>query len=691
MKPDDLAAKSKKDLLELAKKHSIAGRSAMSKDELARAISRSAAASSHSSKSDSAKAGAKKRPAAAKPAASAKPAPAARSAAKSDAKAPVKKAAARNAAPKAAEKHIADRPAAEKPPSHEPKAVEPHRAPEHPRHEAGRPEARPEPPRHEPPRRDEAPPRREDRMPSRPHEGPRGDAPQRPHGPKPPMQGGRPPQRGPMDKRGGPHDSRGPRRGMPPIDPAMKLSRVEEIRRDSPGRGGRPGGRYPHDTSGPRGRHDRGPGGRDDRRPPMRGDRFPQRGPGAPPPPHRGSLAEERAQQAREHLRRSGDARHESPYTPQYDRPHDRPHDRSQDRSHDRRDDRRPERRDDRRDDRSRRDRPRDRSGRDRHGRDRGEPRRDQPRLEAPRTAPIPERFVSQAPERRPEPPQAPRPAGIEAGRPPDMPAAYGVDRLAIMVRDPYWLHAYWEVTQESIERAREQLGERWEGHRWILRVHTYAEGNIQAGAGLFDIDVRPDARNWYFRVPQPDSSYEGMIGVLTRDGTFYPFARSNRVRTPRDTASDVTDVQWATTREEFEKIYALSGGHTGSGSTSGEIGEEARRRSEEAYFSGMLGSMGSGSMGAPKHRGFWFQVNTELILYGATEPGAKVQVQGRTIELRPDGTFTLRFQLPDGVQDLPCVATSSDGISEKTITPVVRRQTSSSERELNPNPGDAS
>jgi hypothetical protein len=699
MKPEDLAAKPKKDLLELAKKHSIAGRSAMSKEELARAIARSAATSGHSSKADAVKGGVKKRPAGAKPATTAKPSAQAKPAAKAIAKPLAKKAMGK--APEKplaershAEKQSAERPTAERPPTHEPRPAETQRAPEPPRHEAQRPPQ--QAPTHRP-------------------EPPRGDRPQRP---MPPGQGGsRPPQRGPMDKRGGPHDSRGPRRGMPPIDPAMKLSRVEEIRRDSPGRGGRPGGpggRYQRDQGGPRGPHtrgplDRGPGGRDDRRPPMRGDRFPQRGPsGPPPPPARGSLAEERAHQAREHLRRSGEARRESPYTPQHDRPierrddrmrHDRPqHDRPQhDRpQHDRPQHDRPQH-DRPQHDRPQHDRPqqgpRDRSQRDRRDRGRGEPRRGDPhRIEAPRTAPIPERF-SPAPERRSEPPQAPptpRPAGIQANRPPEMPAAYGVDRLAIMVRDPYWLHSYWEVTPESIVRAKEQLADRWEGHRWILRVHTYSEGNGQAGPELFDIDVHPEAHNWYFRVPQPDCSYEGMIGVLTRDGTFYPFARSNRVRTPRDTMSDVTDVQWATTREEFERIYTLSGGHS-VGVSSGEVGEETRRKGEETYFSGMLGSMGSGTMGLPKHRGFWFQVNTELILYGATEPNAKLKVQGRTIELRPDGTFTLRFQLPDGVQELPCVALSADGISERTITPVVRRHTTSSERELNPNPGDVS
>ena len=31
----------------------------------------------------------------------------------------------------------------------------------------------------------------------------------------------------------------------------------------------------------------------------------------------------------------------------------------------------------------------------------------------------------------------------------------YTKDRLVVMVRDPYWLHAYWELTRQTIERAR--------------------------------------------------------------------------------------------------------------------------------------------------------------------------------------------------------------------------------------------
>ncbi len=60
--------------------------------------------------------------------------------------------------------------------------------------------------------------------------------------------------------------------------------------------------------------------------------------------------------------------------------------------------------------------------------------------------------------------------------------------------------------------------------------------------------------------------------------------------------------------------------------------------------------------------KGFWFNVNAELIIYGATEPGAKVTLGGHEIKLRSDGTFSYRFALPDGKYDLPAVAVSASG-----------------------------
>jgi hypothetical protein len=60
-----------------------------------------------------------------------------------------------------------------------------------------------------------------------------------------------------------------------------------------------------------------------------------------------------------------------------------------------------------------------------------------------------------------------------------------------------------------------------------------------------------------------------------------------------------------------------------------------------------------------PGQKGFWFNVNAELIIYGATQPDAQVTIAGRPIELRPDGTFTCHFALPDGDYRLTATAIS--------------------------------
>jgi hypothetical protein len=58
----------------------------------------------------------------------------------------------------------------------------------------------------------------------------------------------------------------------------------------------------------------------------------------------------------------------------------------------------------------------------------------------------------------------------------------------------------------------------------------------------------------------------------------------------------------------------------------------------------------------------FWLKVNAELVIYGSTEPNARVTIGGRPIRLRPDGSFSFRFALPDGAYSLPVSARSNHG-----------------------------
>lgn len=74
------------------------------------------------------------------------------------------------------------------------------------------------------------------------------------------------------------------------------------------------------------------------------------------------------------------------------------------------------------------------------------------------------------------------------------------------------------------------------------------------------------------------------------------------------------------------------------------------------------LSSAALGGLPVPDTQGFWFNVNAELVVYGATHPDATVTIGGRPIALRPDGTFSYRFALPDGNYELPVVASSTCG-----------------------------
>jgi hypothetical protein len=88
-------------------------------------------------------------------------------------------------------------------------------------------------------------------------------------------------------------------------------------------------------------------------------------------------------------------------------------------------------------------------------------------------------------------------------------------------------------------------------------------------------------------------------------------------------------------------------------------------------FEAGSVSSLDVGSFGFSTSPGaesavpaqeFWLNINAELIIYGGTVPDASLTVGGRTIELRPDGTFSCRFALPDGTYTLEIKADATSG-----------------------------
>lgn len=252
----------------------------------------------------------------------------------------------------------------------------------------------------------------------------------------------------------------------------------------------------------------------------------------------------------------------------------------------------------------------------------------------------------------------------------------YNDTQIVLMVRDPYWLYSYWSINQETRNFISNSI-KKWNEITLVLRVYDITNCNFDGSNSnyFFDININQDAANWYIHVGGPNRTFCVDLGFIQENGNFYTIARSNIVATPRDNISEVIDEEWMIIEEDFQKLYQISS--SGLGNSSAQMVESLIKRLEKEMGSQAISSMSSPGKSLPRERKFWFVLNTELIVYGATEPDATVKLHGETIPLRPDGTFTLRFALPDGSLNIPVEAQSNDKLETITITPLVEKQTS--------------
>ncbi len=249
-------------------------------------------------------------------------------------------------------------------------------------------------------------------------------------------------------------------------------------------------------------------------------------------------------------------------------------------------------------------------------------------------------------------------------------------DRIFLMVPDPHWLHAHWELTMQSVQRAEASLGQDWHGAKPIIRLFdvTSQDTTSTSEAAVRDIVIHGGCSHWYIDVPQPPRSYRADIGYLSRRGDFKVLARSNVVTPPKAGASEALEDNWQTDVDEMtaERLLAMS---TGFETTDGPpqlrelFDEQLKRTGKDSMF-------GTGAVLPEKLKKFDFTIDAELIVTGKTDPSAHVTLQNEPVKLRPDGSFTMRYALTDGRQILPAVAESADGMEERTIVLAIERNT---------------
>jgi len=200
----------------------------------------------------------------------------------------------------------------------------------------------------------------------------------------------------------------------------------------------------------------------------------------------------------------------------------------------------------------------------------------------------------SAPPASAPPSPPAPHTAPSEAAG--DLRHRYGVDRLVILVRDPYWVYAWWELTEATLHSGRLEIGAPGD---LVLRMYDISalDWDGTNHHEHFDIEIGDLAGNWYIELGRPGGSFVAEVGLRGPDGKFLALLRSNFVTLPRDSMSPVVDEEWMVVEEDYRTLFELAGGGS-IGLGSGEFQRLLEQRLRSELSSGGVGSFGISSFG---------------------------------------------------------------------------------------------
>jgi hypothetical protein len=294
-----------------------------------------------------------------------------------------------------------------------------------------------------------------------------------------------------------------------------------------------------------------------------------------------------------------------------------------------------------------------------------------------------------------------------------ELPESYNSGTLFLVARDPHWLFAYWDYAWHQMAEFRDRADD----HTVRLRIYRVDGEHSQLEQ---DLILHPDAKNWFIHVGKSRTHFRAELGYYSHGG-FHVLNRSSTVKTPADDLSWDTYARFATLpfHIKFHELVEYVKAHFRAGDElmdvlyrlqargfrlpfdyegmdewadddmllelfgedlfrriqmgSFEISEWLRKRFREEALAGVTSwSSPSSPFGASwqkSYRNFWFNVNAEIILYGETDPRARVVVDGKEIKLRPDGSFRFHFALPDGQFRLPIAAESPDRQEKRSAT----------------------
>lgn len=115
-----------------------------------------------------------------------------------------------------------------------------------------------------------------------------------------------------------------------------------------------------------------------------------------------------------------------------------------------------------------------------------------------------------------------------------DLPHSYGDTKIALLIRDPLWVFAYWEVSDYKKHGFESNFRIEWSETNPALKVVNLTENNFYY-INIFD----EFTDNWHLEVGSPKTTLFLEFGRILPNNSFVSLCRSNTVTTPANTISE--------------------------------------------------------------------------------------------------------------------------------------------------------
>lgn len=101
------------------------------------------------------------------------------------------------------------------------------------------------------------------------------------------------------------------------------------------------------------------------------------------------------------------------------------------------------------------------------------------------------------------------------------LPKSYNDTYIVLMIRDPQWIYAYWEVSEDTAEFFCRKFGrDNWENSCLALRLFWKDFHKT--------FKLKDEADNWYVYLGNKGIPRYGELGRILADGSFITLAVSN-------------------------------------------------------------------------------------------------------------------------------------------------------------------